>query len=125
MTDITTPVDGPFPIRVVRTESGADLDVSAFLVRAVFAELFSQAYEDPEGFTEEFADMYELLRSAQHGGPDSAARHEFDARMEKYLGAFGDGLIPVYGGQVGRLRDRLAEIAAPRPVPAQREAGAA
>ncbi|MFE2073664.1 hypothetical protein [Streptomyces misionensis] len=121
----STPVDGPFPIRVTTTPSGADLDVSAFLIRAVFAELFSQAYEDPEGFAEEFADMYELMRSAQHGGSDSPARHEFDARMEKYLGAFGDGLIPLYGSAVGQLRDRLTAIATPRPVPAQPEGSAA
>ena len=36
-----------------------------------------------------------------------------------------DGVIPVYGAQVAAFGARLAEIAAPRPVPAQREAGAA
>ncbi|MFD8806259.1 hypothetical protein [Streptomyces sp. NPDC059597] len=118
-------VDGPFPIRVTAAPSGAELDVSSFLAKAVFAELFSQAYEDPQGFAEEFADMYELMRSAQHGGADSPARHEFDTRMEKYLGAFADGRIPVYGPQVGRLAARLTQIATPRPVPGQREESAA
>jgi hypothetical protein len=36
-----------------------------------------------------------------------------------------DGLVPIYGAQVARMRDRLDQIAAPRPVPAQREGSAA
>ncbi|MGW7785981.1 hypothetical protein CFC35_05455 [Streptomyces sp. FBKL.4005] len=122
----TTPVDGPFPIRVTATPSGCELDVSSFLFKAVFTELITKADEDPEGLVEELKDMAELLRSAVHQGRDSHARHEFDARMVQMLAEYaGDGLIPVYGAQVGRLRDRLAEIAAPRPVTSQREAGAA
>lgn len=117
---ITTPVDGPFPIRVTATPSGCELDISSFLFKAVFTELITKADEDPEGLVEELKDMAELLRSAVHQGRDSHARHEFDERMVQMLAEFaGDGLIPVYGTQVARLRDRLAEIAAPRPVPAQ------
>lgn len=118
-------IDGPFPINVDAADQGATIDVSPFLIRAVFTELFAQAYEDPEKFTEEFAEMYELLRSAQHGGSDSHARHEFDVRMEEYLKPFDEGRIPLYGAAVGRMRDALAEIAAPRPVPAQRKESAA
>jgi hypothetical protein len=120
-----TRIAGPFPITVHATASGADLDVSTFIVRAVLTQLFSKAYEDPEQFTEEFADMYELLRSAQHQGPDSHARHEFDARMDEYLKQFGEGRVPLYGAAVGQLRDELTAVAALRPVPAQREEGAA
>ncbi|SEC02088.1 hypothetical protein SAMN04490357_0981 [Streptomyces misionensis] len=124
MTDM--PVDGPFPIRVTVTPAGADLDVSAFLAKAVFTELITKADEDPEGLVEELADMAQLLRSAFHQGPDSHARHEYDERMQQLVDEFaGGGTIPVYGSQVGRLRDRLAAIATPRPVPAQPEGSAA
>ncbi|MFK0140653.1 hypothetical protein [Streptomyces murinus] len=116
------PVDGPFAIKVTTTPSGCELDVSAFLVKAVFTDLIAKSDEDPEGLVEELADMAQLLRSAVHQGRDSHARHEYDERMQQLVDEFaGGGLIPVYGSQVGRLRDRLAAIAAPRPVPAQQD----
>lgn len=114
------PVDGPFPIKVTATPSGAELDVSAFLFKAVFTELITKADEDPEGLVSELTDMADLLRSAAHGGRDSHARHEFDERMNQMLTEYAnDGAVPVYGDQVARLRDKLAEIAAPRPLPSQ------
>lgn len=126
MTTQNTPVDGPFPIRVNPTPSGAELDLSAFLINAVFTELITAADEDPQGLVEELADMADLLRSAVHNGRDSHARHEFDERMHKLVDEFaGGGTVPVYGSQVGRLAARLGEIATPRPVPGQRSAGAA
>jgi hypothetical protein len=116
----TTPVDGPFPIKVTATPSGTELDVSSFLFRAGFTELITKADEDPEGLVSELTDMADLLRSAVHQGRDSHARHEFDERMNQMLTEYAnDGAIPVHGEQVGRLRDKLAEIAAPRPVPSQ------
>jgi hypothetical protein len=122
----TVPVDGPFPMRVAATPSGAELDVSAFLFKAVFTELITKADDDPEGLASELADMAKLLRSAAHGGRDSGARHEFDERMQQMLKEYAnDGVIPVYGAAVGRLAERLGRIAAPRPVPGQRSAGAA
>ena len=121
-----SPVDGPFPIRVNPTPSGAELDLSAFLISAVFTELITAADEDPEGLVEELADMAGLLRSAVHQGRDSHARREFDERMHRLVDEFaGGGVVPVYGRQVGRLAERLARIAAPRPVPGQRTEGEA
>lgn len=122
----TVPLDGPFPVRVRATPSGAELDISAFLFQAVFTELIGKADDAPEELVEELRDMADLLRSAAHGGRDSAARHEFDERMDRMLKEYaGEGLIPVYGEAVGRLAGRLSGIAGPRPVPGQREAGAA
>jgi hypothetical protein len=124
--DEATAVSGPFPIRVAASPGGADIDVSAFLVQAVFTELITKADDDPEGLVEELRDMAELMRSAVHQGRDSHARHEFDDRMQAWVTEFGnDGMVPLYGPAVGRMRDRLAQIAAPRPVPGQRQAGAA
>lgn len=119
-------VDGPFPIRVNATINGAELDLTAFLMKAVFAELITAADEDPEGLVDELRDMADLLRSAVHQGRDSHARHEFDTRMQALVKEFAnDGMVPIHGAQVARMRDRLDQIAQPRPVPAQHEAGAA
>jgi hypothetical protein len=124
--DEATPVDGPFPVRVAATLSGAELDVSSFLFKAVFAELIAKADDDPEALAEELSDMADLLRSAVAQGPNSHARHEFDEAMQRMVKEYAaDGLIPLYGPAVGRMAERLTEIAAPRPVPGQREAGAA
>jgi adenine-specific DNA methylase len=115
-------IDGPFPLQVRATAEGAEIDVTTFLVRAVLTELITKAYEDPEGFTEELADLYELHRSAIHQGRDSHARHELDDRMDKLVDEFAaGGSIPLYGAAVGQMRDALATITAPRPVPAQQD----
>jgi len=124
--DEAIPVDGPFPVRVAATTSGADLDVSSFLFKAVFAELIAKADDDPEAVAVELSEMADLLRSAVAQGPNSHARHEFDEAMQRMIKEYAnDGLIPLYGAAVGRMAERLSEIATPRPVPAQREAGAA
>lgn len=119
-------IDGPIPVTVRPTENGADLDVSLYLIRAVFVELFAQAAEDPEGFGEELAAMHELAQAAQVHGRDSHARHAFDGRMEDYLKQYADdGRIRLYATGLRQLRDAAVEIATPRPVPGQRSAGAA
>jgi hypothetical protein len=116
---MTYRIEGPFPLTVRPTESGADLDVSRFLVRAVLVQLFADAAEDPEGFGEEFADLHALSQSAQQQGRDSHARHEFDERVDKMCGAFGDGRIDLYATGLRQLRDALNEILAPRAIPQQ------
>jgi hypothetical protein len=121
MSDMT-PVDGPFPIRVEATPSGCELDITAYLTRAVLTQLITAADEDPEGLVDELRDMAGLLRSALHQGPDSHARHEFDERMQELVEELGGGTVPVYGAQVVRLAEALARIVAPRPVPGQRGA---
>jgi hypothetical protein len=122
---MTYRIEGPFPLAVRATELGAELDVSRFL-RAVFLELFAQAAEDPEGFGEELADMHALSQSAQVQGSDFHARHEFDEQMNKLIDGLADGgTIPLYATGLRQLRDAVSQIAAPRPVPGQRSAGAA
>lgn len=119
---MTYRIDGPIPFTVTATESGADINIERYLVRALFTALFQAADADPEGFGEEFADMHALSVSAQHGGRDSAARHEFDTRMDRYLREFlGEPVIEVYGDGVRQLRDAFTEIATPRSVPGQQD----
>ncbi|GGU12921.1 hypothetical protein [Streptomyces violascens] len=120
-----TPVDGPFRIHVDATPTGATLDVTHYLT-TVLLSLAAAAEEDGEGLLAELVEVAGLARSAQAQGRDSHAAHERDERVAALLAEVADeGLIPVYGPAVGRLADRLREIAAPRPVPSQREAGAA
>ncbi|ELP70041.1 hypothetical protein STRTUCAR8_08634 [Streptomyces turgidiscabies Car8] len=124
--DEKTFADSPFPVGIRATPGGAELDVSAFLVKAVFAELISKADDDPKALVVELAGMADLLRSAVGQGRDSHARHAFDEKMQGFVKEFADdGVIPVYGDAVRRMAERLSQIAAPRPVPGQREAGAA
>lgn len=119
-------IDGPIPFTVTATESGADINIERWLVRALFTALFQAADNDPEGFGEEFADMHALFISAQHGGKDSHARHEFDERMESLLKELvGDPVIELYGNGVRELRDATTEIATPRALPGQRSEGSA
>lgn len=113
-------LDGPIPATIRPTNNGADIDVSLYLIRAVFTELFAQAAEDPEGFGEELAAMHELAQAAQLHGRDSHARHAFDARMEDYLTRYADdGRIRLSHTGVRQMRDAGQEIATPRPVPSQ------
>lgn len=124
--DEATTVAGPFPVGVRATPGGAELDVSAFLVKAVFAELISKADDDPKALVAELAGMADLLRSAVQQGRDSHARHAFDEKMQGFVKEFADdGAIPVYGDAVRRMAERLSQIAAPRPVPGQRTEGGA
>ena len=118
-------IDGPMPVTVTATESGADVDITRHL-RALLTAVFAAADDNPEGLGEEFADMHALAVSAQHQGKDSHARHEFDARMDHYLREFvGEPVVELYGDGVRQMRDAMAEIATPRALPGQRRDGAA
>lgn len=118
------PVDGPYRMYVDSTASGASIDVSHYLT-FVFVELAARAEEDPEGVLDELLELAQVARSARHQGRDSHSAHDRDERVQRLLAEVADGgVIPVHGAQVGRLAERLAEVA-PRPVSGQREAGAA
>ncbi|MBW5420239.1 hypothetical protein GKQ77_01470 [Streptomyces sp. BG9H] len=120
-----TPVTGPFRIHVDARPAGVGIDVSHYLT-AVVLGLAQAADEDGHGLLDDLRYIAELARSAAHQGSDSHAAHERDERVADLLAEVADdGVIPVYGEQVARLRDRLAVLTAPRPVPGQREAGAA
>ncbi|MFE5681682.1 hypothetical protein [Streptomyces sp. NPDC056512] len=120
---MTHHIDGPFPVTLAATKDGAALDVTKYLVRAVFLELFEDADADSNSFGEEFADMHSLAQAAQRGGADSQARHEFDVRMERMIERYADGgKVELYASGVGQLFSAVREIAAPRPVPGQRGA---
>lgn len=114
-------IEGPFPLTLDVTDSGAELGVARFL-KAVFLDLFNAADSDPEGFGEEFAEMHALAQSAQCQGRDSHARHEFDERMNRVLDRYtGDGRIELYATGLTQLRDALNEVLKPREIPGQQD----
>lgn len=115
-----TRIDSPFPLSLTATSGGACLDISSFLIRAVLTQLVTDAAEDPHGVGEELAAIGELLGSAITQGRDSHARHEFDAQMQQLVDRYADGgTIPLYATGLGQLRDAVAGVLAPRPVPSQ------
>lgn len=122
MTTTRQPVDGPFRIYVDATPTGIRLDVSHYLGTIVTA-LAQLADEDPTGLLTDLQELAALARTAHAEGSDSHAAHARDAVVDSLLDEVGDGRIPVHGAQAGRLRDRIAELIAPRPVPVQRAAG--
>lgn len=124
MSDDRTPLDGPFRIHVDATPGGARLDVSHYLSTVLLA-IAAAAEEDPTGLLGELTELAGLARQAAHQGPDSHAAHERDALVEELLAEVGEGHLPVYGEQVRRLAHSLLMTVRPRPVPHQREAGAA
>ncbi|MFF2964298.1 hypothetical protein ACFVT1_36650 [Streptomyces sp. NPDC057963] len=120
-----TPVTGPFRISVDASPSGVALDMTHYLSTVVLA-LAEAAAEDGPALLDELVSIAELDRSARHQGLDSHATHERDEAVQSLLDELVDGgSVPVYGGQVLRLAEALRRAVAPRPVPAQREAGAA
>ncbi len=119
---MTYRIDGPIPVTVTATAKGAEIGIERWLVRALFAALFEAADSDPAGFGEELADMHQLAIAAQHHGKDSHARHEFDERMDQLLtGLVGEPVIELYGDGVRQMAQAFAQIAKPRPVPAQQK----
>ncbi|MEV5977551.1 hypothetical protein [Streptomyces sp. NPDC052114] len=122
MSDDRTPVDGPFRIGVDAIPTGVGLDVSHYLT-AVILGIAQAADEDGEQLLDDLRDIAALARSAAVQGSDSHAAHERDEEVARLLAEVADdGVIPVYGDQAARLRDRLAVLTAPRPVPGQRGA---
>ena len=122
MADDRTPVDGPFRIHVEAIPAGATLDMSHYLT-SVLLNLASAAEEDGEGLLAELVHIAECARQAAHQGSDSHAAHERDEQVERLLAEVADeGRVPVYGGQVLRLAERLRAIGTPKALPGQRGA---
>lgn len=123
--DDVTPVTGPFAISVHATQSGVDLDVSAYL-EVLLLGLAEAAADDPESLIDSLTELADAHRTATAPGTDAErgrARRERDELAESLLNRHvGGGRIPVYGQQVVRLTERLWHLIRPRPVPQQRDA---
>lgn len=118
------PVTGPFRIGVTALPTGADLDLSHYLSTLVLS-LAQAADEDGKGVLDELCEIAALDRSAGHQGIDSHATHQRDELVQEFLDSLCAGAVPVYGEQVLRLAEALRKTVLPRPVPVQRDRGAA
>ncbi|MFJ1995260.1 hypothetical protein [Streptomyces asiaticus] len=124
MSNDRTPVTGPFRVYIDPTPGGVTLDVS-HMITALLRQLAQDAEEDPQGVLDDLRSIAELDRASR--GSDSHAGHERDEQVQRLLDSIGGGELPVYGGQVLALADRLRVLGEPKAVPAQRaaEGGAA
>jgi hypothetical protein len=111
MTDPRTPVTGPHRISVDPIPAGVTLDVSAYVTSVVLALI-----RDEAAALDEIAELDELSPHA-----DSHTAHERDERVEELILRLSPAL-PVYGGQVLALAERLQQLAQPKAVPGQRGA---
>lgn len=102
------PVTGPFRVYVDRGSTGVSLDVS-HLVGVLLLQLARDFEEDPSGVGDVLETIAGLDRAAR--GSDSHAGHERDARVQELLDGLGGGGVPVVGGQVLALAERLLKLA--------------
>ncbi|WP_432010129.1 hypothetical protein [Streptomyces cucumeris] len=109
-------VTGPTRLYVHRIPTGAVLDVEHYLIRTI-----TSLADDPEllGLLLEIAD--------ERGSVTGYDGHRPESLLVERLAAELGYEIPLYGGAVARLADRLAKVAPIASVPAQRaaEGGAA
>ncbi|MEU0808737.1 hypothetical protein [Streptomyces sp. NPDC005970] len=111
------PVDGPHRIYVDPIPGGASLDVEAFVQHVVHdvIELL---------LTEKYGDRFDALGDMQARDPhliELPGNLPFESLVADLIGDI-NTKMPVYGGQVLRLAERLRELGEPKAVPGQRGA---
>jgi hypothetical protein len=100
---------GPHRVSVAATPTGATLDV-----RALVADVLHDIATGP--LLDDLYAYAEALETGDHPDP-----HEPEPlRLERLLDAL-DCRAFVYGGEVGELSQRLADIARPKPLPRQQD----
>ncbi|MEV0915461.1 hypothetical protein AB0I93_14470 [Streptomyces sp. NPDC049967] len=113
-----TPIPGPTRIYVQAIPGGAQLDMAA-LTEQVIGDVLDALLDPADtGLWDRLHDLADTPRTPAEG----RLPHE---ELVAELVTRSSSRIPVYGGQVLRLIEALRRSVAPRPVPSQREAGAA
>jgi DNA-binding CsgD family transcriptional regulator len=111
------PVGGPIPVHVRVTPSGPALDMSA-LQRHIVTDIV-EALLRPDD-----TDLWDRL----HELAEPAAASDSKVPFEEFVADLAEctsSLVPLYGTAAVQLTRALRAAAAPKPVPSQREAGAA
>jgi hypothetical protein len=119
MPDRTTPVTGPHPIHITAIPGGANLDITAYLRNAIHDAL--------DLLTGELLEDFDRAVEQTPCDPHKVERPE-DLPFERLVNTLVERVgapLPVYGQQVAKLADALHQIARPKGLPGQREAGAA
>lgn len=101
---------GPHRVRVAATPSGAALDVRA-LVADVLVELVTNS-----ALFDLFTDWADAIETGSRPDPYAAD----PLRLEHLLDQL-DTSAYVYGAEVGRLAEELAEMARPKALPVQQD----
>lgn len=112
------PVTGPTPIYVRTIPAGVVLDMEA-LTRLVVGDVLD-ALLDPSDTSawDQLHDLAETTRNPEDG------RLPFEELVADLV-ARSSSRVPLYGPATQELIEKLRRASAPRPVPSQREAGAA
>lgn len=113
-----TPINGPTRIYVEATPTGAQLDMSA-LTEQVVGDVIN-ALLDPQ-CTELWDRLHDLADTDRTPAEGRLPYEELVAELV----ARSSSRVPLYGSAALELTRRLRAAVAPRPVPSQREAGAA
>ncbi|WP_327246586.1 hypothetical protein [Streptomyces sp. NBC_01320] len=112
------PVAGPIPIYVNATPSGAQLDLSALTALVVGDVLDALLDTEDTGLWDRLHDLADTTRTPDEGRLPSE-------ELVAALAERSSSRVPLYGPAALELTRKLREAVAPRPVPSQREAGAA
>jgi hypothetical protein len=113
-----TPIDGPIRISVVTTPSGPALELSAFTALVVGDVLDALLHPEDTTAWDRLHDLADTVRTPDEG------RLPYEELVADLVDR-ASSRVPLYGGAALELTRRLREAAAPKAVPAQREAGAA
>ncbi|MEV7491463.1 hypothetical protein AB0O08_11985 [Streptomyces anulatus] len=118
MSDDRTPITGPIPVSVEITPTAVVLDMAA-LRDMVVADVI-EALLDPADTTlwDRLHELADTERAPQEG-------RLLTEELVADLGERSSSRVPLYGPRARELAERLLLLSGPRPVPSQREAGAA
>jgi hypothetical protein len=119
MSDDLDRITGPIPIHIRTTPTAIVLDMEA-LTRLIVGDVLD-ALLDPSD-TGAWDRLHELADTEAAPTPEGRLPYE---ELVAELTERCSSRVPLYGTKARELADRLAQLAGPRPVPHQREAGAA
>ncbi|MFD9763231.1 hypothetical protein ACFWXI_06765 [[Kitasatospora] papulosa] len=118
MSDDRTPITGPIPVSIEITPTAVVLDMAA--LRALIVADVVEALLDPAdtGLWDRLHELADTERTPQEG------RLPYEQLLAD-LAERSSSKVPLYGHRSRELAERLLRVSGPRPVPSQREAGAA
>ncbi|MEU2135331.1 hypothetical protein [Streptomyces sp. NPDC018352] len=116
--DDRTPITGPIPISIEVTPTAVVLDMAA-LTRLVVGDVLDALLDPQEtGLWDRLTELADVERASEEG------RLPYEELVAD-LAERASSRVPLYGYRGRELADRLLRVSGLRPVPSQREAGAA
>lgn len=112
-------ITGPIPIGIDITPTAVVLDLDA-LTRLVVGDVLDALLDEQD--TSLWDRLHELADTEAAPTPEGRLPYE---ELVADLAGRASSRVPLYGHRARELADRLLRVSGPRPVPSQREAGAA